>query len=479
MLLYWLKKMAEIFVHNTLTGKKEPFHPQDNKNVNMYVCGITPYDECHLGHARCYVAFDFIRRYFEYSGYSVKYIQNFTDVDDKIIKRSTELKISPSELTEKYIQKYFEFCNKLNIKKCDSYPRVTGHMPDIIKSVQTLVDKGYAYAAEGGDVYFSVRKFKDYGKLSKRKLEELIVGARVEPGENKKDPLDFAIWKSSKPDEPAEVSWDSPWGKGRPGWHIECSVMSTKYLGETLDVHGGGEDLIFPHHENEIAQSESATGKPFAKYWLHNGFVTLNQEKMSKSLGNFFTLEDIFKKYDPMVVRFLLVSQHYRKPIDFSYDKLEQSDNSWKRLVRAKKIAEETLSRTAPGKGAADTPGGMKRFDEFIKNFESAMDDDFNTSGAMAAIHGIANELYGCNETTNPEIIKLGINKLKQLSDVLGLIFPGERELEDTVQKLIKERETARENKDWKKADKLREEINSLGVVIEDTSSGTRWWKKE
>ncbi|MDD5259505.1 MAG: cysteine--tRNA ligase, partial [bacterium] len=337
-----MKNNLTLFLYNTLTQQKEEFKPLKNKVVNMYVCGVTPYDEVHLGHARCYVAFDVIRRYLEYKGYTVNYIQNFTDIDDKIIKRAQEKNVQPLELAQKNIDAYFQDINALNIKPALKYPRVTEHIPDIIKIVENLVNSRHAYVVDG-DVYFRVASFPGYGKLSKRELDQLKSGARVEIDERKESPLDFALWKKEKPGEP---SWTSPWGNGRPGWHIECSAMSLGELKiDTLDIHGGGQDLIFPHHENEIAQSEAVTGKPFAKYWLHNGFVTINKEKMSKSLGNFFTLKEIYKKYEPQVVRLFLISQHYRSPIDFSENKLEEMSRAQERFTTALNNMKEAVDR--------------------------------------------------------------------------------------------------------------------------------------
>lgn len=462
--------MSKIFVHNTLSGKKEEFVPLSPNVVKMYVCGITPYDECHLGHARCYVVFDVIRRYFEYKGYQVKYVQNFTDIDDKIINKSNELKINTNEIAEKYIKEYFKYCKKLNIKPADQYPRVTQRISEIIKVVKTLIDKEFAYVVNG-DVYYSVRKFKGYGKLSKRNIDDLQVGARVEPGENKKDPLDFALWKKSKPEEP---NWESPWGKGRPGWHIECSVMSLLELcTTTLDVHGGGQDLIFPHHENEIAQSEAFTGKPFSKYWIHNGFVTINREKMSKSLGNFFSLKDIFSKYDPMVVRFFLLSQHYRSPLDFSDDRVDQSKKAYMRIVNC-------LSRTDEKEGdiKSEINDEIKMIEE---SFHNAMCDDFNTELALSKIFEfvrLANKVSGAEY----KVIKEKICNLSQ--DILGINFPVKRfSLEDfdnkEIKKLVEKRELARENKNWQEADNIRKKIEELGCFIEDTPSGARVKPKE
>ncbi|MDR2860759.1 MAG: cysteine--tRNA ligase, partial [Elusimicrobiota bacterium] len=359
-----------IKLYNTLTDKKEDFKPQKEKEVSMYICGITPYDEVHLGHARAYVAFDIIKRHLIKRGYLVNHVQNFTDVDDKIINRAAERHISPSTLAQTYIDDYFLQTDKLNILKAKTYPRVTQMIPDIINFIKVLIDKGFAYQI-GGDVYFSVDKFKDYGKLSKRKIEDLKAGARVEINDNKHSPVDFALWKKSKEGEPEDVCWDSPWGKGRPGWHIECSVMSSKLLGNTIDIHGGGQDLIFPHHENEISQSEARSGQQFVKYWIHNGFVTIDKEKMSKSLGNFFTLKDIFKKYDPRVIRYYLMTQHYKSPLDFSDTNIESAKNSLQGLDDAYLRLADTVNKSAEIKD--------KDLIEIRESFLSALDDDFNS----------------------------------------------------------------------------------------------------
>jgi len=460
-----------IKLHNTLSGGKEEFIlvDKDGKNVNMYVCGVTPYDEVHLGHGRCYVVFDVVRRYLEYRGYKVKYIQNFTDIDDKIIKRANEKKIPYQELSQKFIDDYFVQMRKLNILDADSYPRVTENIEEIKKFIQKIIDNGYAYTVDG-DVYFSVRKFKDYGKLSKRNIEDLRSGARVGVDERKEDPLDFALWKKAKEGEPF---WESPWGNGRPGWHIECSAMSLGEFGfDTFDIHGGGLDLVFPHHENEIAQSEAAIGKQFAKYWLHNGFVTINKEKMSKSLGNFFTLREIFEKYDPMVVRYFLISNHYRSPLDFSDDKLEQAKNAWERLLNAIEKAEDMVKALPSGRL---TEGSKKTVDSLVGEFEKAMDDDFNTPEALANIHGLANGIFVL-EPINvcAEDVKYYLSKLKDLCGVLGLTIKDEAAIPPAILQLSEKRQMARKEKNWQLADELRKEIEKSGFTVEDTKAGPK-----
>ncbi len=461
-------------LYNTLSCAKEIFKPVKENKVNMYVCGITPYDRVHLGHARCYVVFDVIRRYLIHCGYKVKYIQNFTDIDDKIINKSLELRVESLELANRYIDDYFVQMRKLNVLDANSYPRVTQKIPQIVGLIKKIIANGYAYEIDG-DVYFSVRKSADYGKLSKRNIEELKAGARVEVGEQKKDPLDFALWKKSKEGEP---SWDSPWGKGRPGWHIECSVMSLDEFGfDTFDIHGGGQDLIFPHHENEIAQSEAALGREFVKYWLHNGFVTINNEKMSKSLGNFFALEDIFKKYEPMVVRYFLISQHYRSPIDFSDHKLEQSKHAIERIKNA--IFDAHILVQQVSEVSNTIVGGTEELIKSIKDkFNKAMSDDFNTAEALAAIHSASNHLLILNrdkpQGLNKKTLLFVIETLTELFNILGIDLSTSETIPPDVIKLADERQIARKSKDWRRSDEIREKIKTLGFEIEDTKFGPR-----
>ncbi len=466
-------------IHNTLSGKKEVFNPLEPGRVKMYVCGVTPYDSVHLGHGRCYVTFDFVRRVLTRLGYAVAYVQNFTDIDDKIIRRAAEKGETPRALADRYIADYFDKMDKLNVRRADVYPRVTETIPPIVSFVEKLVAKGSAYVL-GGDVYYSVRKFPAYGRLSKRPLNELESGARVEVDERKKDPLDFALWKAAKPGEP---SWPSPWGPGRPGWHIECSVMSLENLkAETFDIHGGGLDLVFPHHENEIAQSEARTGKPFVRYWMHNGFVTIHKEKMSKSLGNFFTLEDIFKKFDPRAVRLLLLSQHYRTPLEFSDELLAQADRSLKNI-------EDDLRRVAAALKAQHGTDGQdaKVMDDRIARFETdflnALADDFNAPEALAAVHSLIGELKvrtATHRALHTGRMEKAFALIKEaLSEVFGLSLSVDAEEGDAVvQTLVDGRQKARAEKDWKEADRLRAELAARGVVVEDTPQGPRWWKK-
>ncbi len=462
-------------VYNTLKRKKEEFIPLKKGRVNMYVCGVTVYDDCHLGHARAYVAFDVIRRYLEDKGYKVNYIQNFTDIDDKIINRAREevassgdkkadLKEKVKEISERYIKSYFEVMDKLNIKRADKYPKATENIPEMIQMIKILIDRGFAYEVDG-NVYFAVENFKNYGKLSRRPRDEMANISRIEKDENKKSPLDFALWKKSKPDEPA---WPDPWGEGRPGWHIECSVMSQKNLGETLDIHGGGSDLIFPHHENEIAQSEAYTGKPFVRYWLHNGFITINKEKMSKSLGNIFALKDLFGKYPPEVVRLFLISTHYRSPIDFSPDKIEEARKKWERIS----ICLEKKPAVIPEKRVnyLDTEKLFTRFEEF-------MDDDFNTAGAIGIVFELVGMINKELEKDRPEekLINAGYQVLEKMLKVLGLPDRIVKKSEQEIEDLIRQREEARASKNWALSDKIRDELKSRGVVLEDTKDGTKW----
>jgi cysteinyl-tRNA synthetase len=443
-------------VFNTLSGEKEEFLPRGDE-VRMYVCGVTPYDNCHIGHAMSYIIFDVVRRYLKFRGYKVKYVQNVTDIDDKIINRATKLGITPAELAGKFTKSYFEDMEALNVEPADVYPRATGEIEKILEVIKTLVDKGYAYPA-GGSVYFRVEKAADYGRLAHRTLESMMAGARVEPGEEKEHPLDFALWKASKPGEP---SWESPWGKGRPGWHIECSAMSLKYLGDTLDIHGGGQDLIFPHHQNEIAQSEGFTGKrPFVKYWLHNGLVQLGEEKMSKSLGNLITIKEALKDYSPDALRLFVLSSHYRSPLKYSEEALEAAEGGAERLGRV-------ISRESGGKKKAlDAEPYRQRFIE-------AMDDDFNTPQALGVLFDLARKI---NEAGDAGInIKKAQGVLASLAqEVLGLTLKPVAFVEPTesITQLVEERERLRKAKKWQEADKIRAKLVEMGVTLEDTPEG-------
>lgn len=454
----------------------------------MYVCGPTTYNYIHLGNARPLVVFDTVRRYFTYRGYQVVYVQNFTDIDDKIINRAQEEQLAPLALAEKYIAAYFEDADALGVMRADVHPRVSEHLPEIIEMIQTLINKGYAYEIEG-DVYYSVEQFADYGKLSGRSLDDLQAGARVEVDVRKRNPMDFALWKAAKPGEPA---WESPWGPGRPGWHIECSAMSLKYLGFGFDIHGGGFDLIFPHHENEIAQSEAyGDGRPFAHYWMHNGFITVNQEKMSKSLGNFFILRDILTKFSGDVVRFYLLSTHYRSPLDFDDTKLEMSRRGLERLKNAYRLAEETLKKTGESTGEVEIAGRSLTFFNRIKELEQAfieaMDDDFNTALGIANLFDLAREinLFLNNSEFVPDAascqaLSQAVRIMSRLGgDVLGILTlqdeaGSDRLIEKLLQLTMAVRQEARQAKNWSVADIIQEQLKSLGIVLEDTPQGVR-----
>jgi len=463
------------------------FEPLDPPTVKMYVCGPTVYDLSHLGHARTYIAFDVIRRYLEFLGYSVIYVVNITDVEDKIIKRAQEKGVSPFEIAEEYTKEYFKDIEALQIKKADINPKVTEHIPDIIEVVKGLIDKGYAYVADG-DVYFDVLKFHDYGKLSHQSLEELKAGARVEVSEKKKHPADFALWKKSKEGEP---SWDSPWGPGRPGWHIECSVMSMKYLGEQLDIHGGGQDLIFPHHENEIAQSEAYTGKkPFAKYWMHTGLVMVRGERMGKSLGNFVTIKELLKKFNAEAIRFFVLSTHYRSPIDFTWERIEQANSSLERLYNTIENIEVALRESD-----INYTYNLEGLDlDFYRNlirderkFFEAMNSDFNTPLAISALFEVSSHVNSYLRNINKPngvLLSRAYKFLMNVGEIFGLfsrfkVKPEEKEEYDLIEKLvtliIDIRSEARRRKDWETADKIREKLKELGIFLEDTKEKTIW----
>ncbi len=480
-------------VYNTLTGKKEEFVPIKPGEVKIYTCGVTVYDVNHVGHGRSLIVFDVIRRYLRYLGYHVIFVRNFTDVDDKIINRAKNECLPFTVIADRYIKSYFEDAENFRIEPADVEPRVTTHIPDIIDLIQKLINKGYAYVVDG-DVYFSVRKFKEYGKLSKRSIDELLAGARVEPGEKKKDPLDFALWKASKAGEPA---WDSPWGKGRPGWHTECTAMIFKHLGETIDIHGGGLDLTFPHHENELAQAEALSEKPFARYWIHNGLVTVNGQKMSKSLGNYITLKEIYSKYDPDVLRLLVLSVHYRSPLDFSWEKMEESKKAYERLKNA--IDEYEILQKLP----EDPNFSEHLYDDIAKaeqEFYAAMSDDFNTPEALAALFGLvrAMNILKDKAVKNEGISKKALESYKEAAeaihsigrDIFGLfdslqpcieveeikIEKKTEELdEELIQLLIDLRERARKEKNFEVADYIRDKLKEAGIILEDTPVGTKW----
>ena len=462
-------------LYNTLTQKKETFVPIEAGKVRMYSCGPTVYNYFHIGNARPFIVFDVLRRFLEYTGYEVTFIQNFTDVDDKIINRSHEEGISPGDVSEKYIQEYFTDADALGIKRASVHPKVSEHMPEIIAMIKTLEEKGLAYNVDG-NVYYHVDAFKDYGKLSKQSIDDLKSGARIDVNDEKHSPLDFALWKKKKDGEPY---WESPWGQGRPGWHIECSAMSKKHLGETIDIHGGGQDLIFPHHENEIAQSEGCCGKPFANYWVHNGYINIDNEKMSKSKGNFFTVRDIAKTFDLEAVRMFLLMAHYRSPVNFSEPLLQQAASALERLYTAKFqmafLLENATAETA-------TEAEQTWIDALVKykhDFIAAMDDDINTADAIAVIFELVRDLNSnLDATSSQPAIIAGQNLFAELTTVLGLaVKEKETNLDEAVEDLIAQRQAARKAKDFKRADEIRDELLAQGIVLEDTREGVKWKK--
>lgn len=459
-------------IYNTLTRRKEDFVPIDEKEIKIYVCGPTVYNYFHIGNARPFVVFDTLRKYLEYRGKNVKFIQNFTDVDDKIINRAREEGVSPSEISEKYIEEYFKDATALNVEKASIHPKVTETMDDIIQFVEDLIEKGYAYEVDG-DVYYSTRKFKEYGKLSKQNIEDLDAGARIEVEERKKDPLDFALWKARKTDD--EIAWKSPWGMGRPGWHIECSAMSKKFLGETIDIHAGGQDLAFPHHENEIAQSEAHNGKPFANYWMHNGYITIDNEKMSKSKGNFFTVRDILNTYSGEVMRFFLLSGHYRNPINFSDTLMEQAKNGLSRMENAKSTLKH-LIETGLDNMSEDEKMAINSFDKYRQDFIDAMDDDLNTADAITAVFELITFINNqIKEGASKEFAKKALETLIELTEVLGLLQQEEDETIDSeIQSLVEERQDARKNKNFARADEIRDILKAKGIVLKDTPQGVQ-----
>ena len=462
-----------ITIYNTLTRNKEVFKPIEENKVSMYVCGPTVYNYIHIGNARPAIVFDTVRRYFEYKGYQVDYVLNFTDVDDKIIAKSNETGEEVQSITNRYIDAYLEDVKALGVKEATHHPRVTETMDDIIAFIKGLIEKGYAYEA-GGDVYFKPRNFEGYGKLSHQSIDELRSGARIKVGEKKSDPLDFTLWKQAKE---GEIAWDSPWGKGRPGWHIECSAMAKKLLGDTIDIHAGGQDLTFPHHENEIAQSEALNEKPFANYWMHNGYMNIDNEKMSKSLGNFILTKDLIEKFDPMVIRFFMLSVHYRNPINFTDSLLNSAKTSLERI--------KTAYFNLQHRKKTSTDKGLKQ-DEWLQTingkkleFEQAMDDDYNSANAITVIFELAKEanLYLEENQTNVTVLDAFIDSIETLLGVLGItISQTEKELlDDDINKLMKERETARKEKDFAKADEIRDRLKAEGIILEDTAQGVRW----
>lgn len=481
--------MEDIRVYNTMTREKSLFVPVTPGEVKIYVCGVTPYNHPHIGNARPAVTWDVIRRYLQYIGYKVTLIQNFTDVDDKIINKANAEGSSWKVISDRYIDAYFQVTDALHVRRADKYPRVSEHMDDIIAMVQTLIEKGHAYVLDH-DVYYDISTFADYGKLSGRNVEDMLAGARVEVNEGKRNPGDFAVWKGAKPGEPA---WESPWGPGRPGWHIECSAMSIHYLGKTFDFHGGGSDLIFPHHENEIAQSEGCTGCTFVHYWLHNGFITINQEKMSKSLNNFFLVKDVLEKYSGDALRFFLLSTHYRSPLDFSDDRMEEAETNMARLTdvigRIRELAEQK------GSDVSDASKALREAAETaMRDFHAAMDDDFNTGLASSTVFDLAkaiNIYYTAVQSgeagIDAEAVALAMKNLKEIMGVLGILESAwnrrpdaadDKDFRQLMQVILDIRQEARAEKQYAIADRIRDRLAAMDIVIEDTPTGARWKKR-
>ena len=477
-------------IYNSLTKKKEPFQPIDAGSVKIYVCGPTVYDSCHIGHARSVVVFDVIVRYLKTSGYKVIYIRNFTDIDDKIINRANELGVSTGELSEKYIKEFYEEMDTLKVERATKEPKATDHISEIIRVIECLFERGHAYQAEN-DVFFAVDSFADYGRLSGRRLEDMQAGARVEVDERKKNPFDFVLWKGAKPGEP---KWDSPWGKGRPGWHIECSAMSTHFLGDRIDIHGGGEDLQFPHHENEIAQSEGAFGKGFVTYWVHNGFVRINHEKMSKSLGNFLLIKDILTQYHPEVVRLFLLSNHYRSPVDYTVQAMKEADAGLEKIYTFLERITHKIGDNLGKRGEANSG-------ELWSQFCQSMDDDFNTAKAIGhvfetirSLNRLMDDMAGSGSQQDTERLQVALSDFIKVGKVLGIgtedpkvyfqkkkdkVFAKEDVDEALVEKLIAERTQAREEKNWSRADEIRDQLAAMNVVLEDRPKGTVWKTKD
>lgn len=456
---------------NTLTRRKEEFVPINEGKVGIYVCGPTVYDYIHIGNARPMIVFDTLRRYLEYKGYDVNYVSNFTDVDDKIIKRANEEGVDASVISERYIAEVKKDMAALNVREATTHPKATEEIPDMIEMVKTLIEKGYAYEVNG-TVYFRTRKFKDYGKLSKKNIDDLRSGNRdllVSGVDEKEDSLDFVLWKPKKEGEP---SWPSPWGDGRPGWHLECSVMSKKYIGDVIDIHAGGEDLIFPHHENEIAQSEAANGTEFARYWMHNGFLKINNEKMSKSLGNFFTVREIAEKYPLQVIRFFMLSAHYRSPLNFSADLVEASKNGLERIL----TAVDRLKSISGTEGEVDK-AVADEMDAFVKKYEAAMDDDLNTADAISVIFELVKYAnVNVTEDSTKSTVELVLNTVTKLCDILGIITEKKEEILDSdIEALIEERQAARRAKNFARADEIRDQLSDMGIILEDTREGVKW----
>ncbi|WP_019157065.1 cysteine--tRNA ligase [Robertmurraya massiliosenegalensis] len=460
-----------IKIYNTLTRQKEDFMPLEEGKVKMYVCGPTVYNYIHIGNARPAIVFDTVRRYFQFRGYDVQFISNFTDVDDKLIRVANELGEEVPDIADRFITAYHEDVHALGCQAADVHPRVTENMDIIIDFIRTLIEKGFAYESEG-DVYYHTRMFKEYGKLSHQSIDELRVGARIAVGEKKQDALDFALWKAVKP---GEISWDSPWGKGRPGWHIECSAMARKYLGDTIDIHAGGQDLAFPHHENEIAQSEALTGKEFARYWMHNGYINIDNEKMSKSLGNFVLVHDIIKRHDPQVLRFFMLSVHYRNPINYSEELLVHTQSA---LERIKTSYQNVKHRQEASTDLTDNnQQWIEKIEGLRAQFIEAMDDDFNTANGISVLFELSKlaNLYLIEKNTSVEVIDALMAEFKGLFDVLGLKLEDEALLDEEIDALIQKRIQARKDRNFQLADEIRDQLKDMNIILEDTPQGTRW----
>ena len=460
-----------IQIYNTLTRKKEPFIPLEEGKVKMYVCGPTVYNYIHIGNARPAIVFDTVRRYLEFRGYDVHYVSNFTDVDDRLIKAAKELGEEVPVISERFIQAYFEDIDALGCSHADVHPRVTENMDTIIAFIEKLIEKGHAYESDG-DVYYRTRSFPDYGKLSHQSIDELKSGARIEVGEKKEDALDFALWKAAKA---GEISWDSPWGKGRPGWHIECSAMARKYLGDTIDIHAGGQDLTFPHHENEIAQSEALTGKPFARYWLHNGYINIDNEKMSKSLGNIVLVHDIIERHDPQVLRFFMLSVHYRHPINYSEELLANAKAGLERIKTSYQNVKHRLESSA--NLAEDDEKWLEQVRSLHRQFIEAMDDDFNTANGISVLFELSKQAnyYLRGKNTTETVLRAFMKEFETISGVLGLKLEEEVLLDEEIEALIEKRNEARKARNFQLADEIRDKLKSMNIILEDTPQGVRW----
>ncbi len=464
-----------IRIYNTLTNRKEDFKPIVAGEVRMYACGPTVYNFFHVGNARTFVVCDTIRKYLEYRGYKVKFVQNFTDIDDKMIKKANEEGTTVKELGDRYIEEYYKDADELLLKRADINPRATEFVEDIIGFIKDLIEKGYAYEVEG-DVYFSTKKFNEYGKLSGQNIEELQAGARINVDDRKKDPIDFALWKAAKPEEP---SWESPWGNGRPGWHIECSSMASNLLGETIDIHAGGSDLAFPHHENEVAQSECRSGKQFANYWIHSAFVNVNNQKMSKSLNNFFTARDILKKYDAEVIRFFLLAAHYRTQLNFSLELLDSAKSSMERLYNAIYNLDNLLEAVKEENLRDDEIEYKNTLQGYKEKFIEKMDDDFNTADAISVLFDLVKDINcNINNNSSKEIVEYALSLIRELGSTMSILQRSTKQsLEEEIESLIEERQKARKEKNWSLADKVRDDLKARGIVLEDTPQGVRWKK--